>query len=56
MVRTAKEQITRPPRAISAARLPHTVLLLIFDYVGLKNLSACMRVCRHWWAVLQHQV
>uniref|UniRef100_A0A915B6X7 F-box/SPRY domain-containing protein 1 n=1 Tax=Parascaris univalens TaxID=6257 RepID=A0A915B6X7_PARUN len=48
-------QAGRPPRAISAARLPHGVLLSIFEYVELKDLAACMRVCRHWWAVLEYQ-
>ncbi|KHN78688.1 F-box/SPRY domain-containing protein 1 [Toxocara canis] len=46
---------SRLPRAISAARLPHGVLLSIFEYLTLRDLAACMRVCRHWWAVLEYQ-
>lgn len=49
-------QLTRRLRAISAARLPHVVLLTIFEYLSLKDLAQCMRVCKHWWTVLQYPV
>ncbi|EFO22851.1 F-box/SPRY domain-containing protein 1 [Loa loa] len=41
-------------RAVSAARLPHVVLLAVFQYLSLEDLAQCMRVCRHWWTVLQY--
>ncbi|OZC11466.1 ribosomal protein L3 [Onchocerca flexuosa] len=41
-------------RAVSAARLPHVVLLGVFEYLSLKDLAQCMRVCKHWWTVLQY--
>lgn len=47
---------TRRLRAVSAARLPHVVLLAVFEYLNLKDLAQCMRVCKHWWTVLQYPV
>ncbi|KAM3715992.1 F-box/SPRY domain-containing protein [Dirofilaria immitis] len=41
-------------RAVSAARLPHIVLLAVFEYLSLKDLAQCMRVCKQWWTVLQY--
>ncbi|VDN07675.1 unnamed protein product [Thelazia callipaeda] len=41
-------------RAISAARLPRIVLLSVFEYLSLRDLAQCSRVCKHWWIVLQH--
>ncbi|EJW89064.1 F-box/SPRY domain-containing protein 1 [Wuchereria bancrofti] len=45
---------TRRMRAVSAARLPHVVLLAVFEYLNLKDLAQCMRVCKHWLTVLQY--
>lgn len=47
---------TRQLRAVSAARLPYVVLLVVFEYLSLKDLAQCMRVCKHWWTVLQYSV
>uniref|UniRef100_A0A1I7ZJ36 F-box domain-containing protein n=1 Tax=Steinernema glaseri TaxID=37863 RepID=A0A1I7ZJ36_9BILA len=45
----------RRPRAVSAARLPHHVLVVVFQHLSVKDLASCMRVCRHWNAVLEYQ-
>uniref|UniRef100_A0A914CH92 F-box/SPRY domain-containing protein 1 n=1 Tax=Acrobeloides nanus TaxID=290746 RepID=A0A914CH92_9BILA len=44
----------RPRRAVSATRLPHEILKRVFSYLYLRDLAACMRVCRHWFSVLEH--
>ncbi|TKR68049.1 hypothetical protein L596_024095 [Steinernema carpocapsae] len=46
---------SRRPRAVSAARLPHHVLAIVFQHLSVKDLASCMRVCRHWNAVLEYQ-
>ena len=52
----AVPQAVRAPRAISAARLPPIILTAIFAYLDLKDIASCMRVCRHWWTVLEYEV
>ncbi|VDD86347.1 unnamed protein product [Enterobius vermicularis] len=51
----AVPQAVRAPRAISAARLPPIILTAIFAYLDLKDIASCMRVCRHWWTVLEYE-
>lgn len=50
-----ESKVTRTPRAISAARLPPSILAAIFEYLGLRDIASCMRVCRHWWTVLSYE-
>ncbi|KAK0417862.1 hypothetical protein QR680_013248 [Steinernema hermaphroditum] len=58
-VATSSEMSTlkpaRRPRAVSAARLPHHILAVVFQHLHIKDLASCMRVCRHWNAVLEYQ-
>ncbi len=40
---------------VNAGRLPHHVLAYIFQYLSLKDLHACMMVCKHWSAYLFYE-
>uniref|UniRef100_A0A914VTC8 F-box/SPRY domain-containing protein 1 n=1 Tax=Plectus sambesii TaxID=2011161 RepID=A0A914VTC8_9BILA len=46
---------TSRSRPVSAARLPHHVLARLFQYLSIKDLAACRRVCRHWMAYLEYE-
>ncbi|CAI4230591.1 unnamed protein product [Auanema sp. JU1783] len=37
---------------VPASRLPHHVLVKIFQYLNLKDIKKCMLVCKHWNNVL----
>jgi hypothetical protein len=43
-------------RAVAASRLPPPALIAIFQFLSLRDLAACMRVCRHWATVLEYEV
>ncbi|KAI6235011.1 F-box/SPRY domain-containing protein 1 [Aphelenchoides besseyi] len=40
-------------KPVSAARLPTTILLPVFKNLSLKDLNACMQVCKHWHTVIE---
>ncbi|GMR42026.1 hypothetical protein PMAYCL1PPCAC_12221, partial [Pristionchus mayeri] len=41
--------------AVSANRLPQSILIHIFQYLQLKDLRSCMISCRHWFNVLSQE-
>ncbi|KAI6176757.1 F-box/SPRY domain-containing protein 1 [Aphelenchoides bicaudatus] len=45
--------MTNQKPAVSAARLPTRILLPVFKNLTLKDINACLRVCRHWNTVIE---
>jgi hypothetical protein len=41
---------------VLAERLPHHILACIFEFLPLKDMLTCMRICRHWYSYLSYEV